>query len=168
MKNIIALLLVPLAITGCTSTYKMEVLKSPAGKLQRSYSVIIKPPQNGRYSGTSYAGSGRMTANAFKNGFLEYASDVKLVSEKHSLNDFSNLKNIYYVEPQILHWEERATEWSGKPDRIEVKVNLYETDSKDHLSSVILTGKSKWLTFGGDHPQDLLPGSIEDYLQALY
>ena len=24
----------------------------------------------------------------------------------------------YLLKPQILHWEDRATEWSGKPDRV--------------------------------------------------
>lgn len=168
MRSIIALLLIPLAITGCTSTYKMDVLKSPAGKLQQSYAVAIKTPQNGRYAETTYFNSGKMTADAFKNGFLKYSSDVKVASNKQRRGDFSGLKNMYYIEPQILQWEERATEWSGKPDRIEIKVDLYDTSSMDHLSSVIINGKSKWLTMGGDHPQDLLATPVQNYLKTLY
>ncbi|WOA51920.1 DUF4823 domain-containing protein [Dickeya solani] len=39
----------------------------------------------------------------------------------------------------------------------------------DHLyTSVILSGKSKFVTFGGDHPQDLLPDSINNYISSLY
>ncbi|WP_254924651.1 DUF4823 domain-containing protein [Aeromonas sp. A35_P] len=29
-------------------------------------------------------------------------------------------------------------------------------------------GKSKWATFGGDHPQDLLPEPTEKYVNSLY
>lgn len=62
----------------------------------------------------------------------------------------------YYVIPEILHWEDRATEWSGIPDRLEVKLSIFDGNKKE-LASTIITGKSKWATLGGDHPQDLLP-----------
>ncbi len=168
MKNVFALLLVPVVMTGCTSTYNMEVLKSPSGKLQRTHSVAIKTPSNGSFEGQSYSGSGRMTADAFKAGFSRYSSDAKLVSTGETRGDYAGLQKVYYVEPEILHWEERATEWSGKPDRIEIKVNVYETSSMNTVSSVVFTGKSKWASLGGDHPQELLPKPIEDYLKTLY
>ncbi len=168
MKNIFALLLVPVVLTGCASTYNMEVLKSPSGKLQRTHSVAIQTPSNGSFGGQSYSGSGKMTAGAFKSGFSKYSSDVKSVSDGKTRSDYAGLKKMYYVEPKILHWEERATEWSGKRDKIEIKVNVYDTSSMNNVSSVVFTGKSKWLTLGGDHPQELLPKPIEDYLKTLY
>ncbi|RKX35965.1 MAG: DUF4823 domain-containing protein, partial [Verrucomicrobia bacterium] len=156
------------ALTGCTSTYNMKVLKSPSGKLQRTHSVAIKTPQNGHFGGQSYSESGKMTADAFNSGFSKYSSDVKLVPAGKTRSDYAGLKKMYYVEPEILHWEERATEWSGKPDRIEIKVNVYETSSMNTVSSVVFTGKSKWMSLGGDHPQELLPKPIEDYLKSVY
>jgi len=58
----------------------------------------------------------------------------------------------YYVASEILHWEDRATEWSGLPDKIEIKVIIYDTKSGREISSAVLSGRSKWTTFGGDHP----------------
>ena len=168
MKKIFALLLIPIVMTGCTSTYNMEVLKSPDSKLLRTHSVAIQTPSNGSFGEQSYAGSGKMTADAFRSGFLRYSSDVKTVPTGKTKSNFSNSSNTYYVEPEILHWEERATEWSGRRDKIEIKVNVYDTRSMNTVSSVIFTGKSKWATFGGDHPQELLPTPIENYLKTLY
>ena len=162
------LLLVLLVMTGCTSTYKTENLITPKIKLQRSYTVAIERPPNGRYGEQTYAGSGKMTADALKREFLRYSSSVKFVSVKHKRSDFSGRKNMYYVDPEILHWEDRATEWSGKCDRIEVKIDIYNTSNMEHESSVIFSGKSKWATFGGDHPQDLLQKPIQDYIKTLY
>lgn len=55
----------------------------------------------------------------------------------------------HYIIPEILHWEDRATEWSGKPDKIEIKVTIHEGQDSKELTSAIISGKSKWATFGG-------------------
>lgn len=74
----------------------------------------------------------------------------------------------YYVIPEILHWEDRATEWSGIPDKIQVKISIYEGKTWKEVASTIISGKSKWATFGGDHPQDLLPEPLNKYVESLY
>jgi hypothetical protein len=107
-----------------------------------------------------------MTADALKTEFLRYSQSVKVVPGGKKRTDYSSAG--YYVQPKILHWEERATEWSGKPDKIRVKVDVYDAETQSYQSSVIFSGKSKWFTFGGDHPQDLLPKPIQDYLKTLY
>lgn len=73
----------------------------------------------------------------------------------------------YYVVPEILHWEDRNTEWSGIPDRVEIKLVVYDT-LRSELASVVVSGKSKWATFGGDHPEDLLPEPLRQYVESLY
>ena len=74
----------------------------------------------------------------------------------------------YYVAPEILHWEDRATEWSGRPDRIEVQISIYDVNMQTEIASSVITGKSAWATFGGDHPQDLLPEPTNAYVASLY
>jgi hypothetical protein len=70
--------------------------------------------------------------------------------------------------PQILQWEDRATEWSGKPDIAAVKLSVLSTDTGALLDSVIIEGKSGLATFGGDHPQDLLPKPMAEYAASLF
>ncbi len=36
------------------------------------------------------------------------------------------------------------------------------------MDSAIIKGKSGLATFGGDHPQDLLPKPVGEYIDALY
>ena len=166
MNRIVALIVISAALTGCTSTYHMEVLKSPDRKFLKTHSITIQTPKNGYYGEQEYVRSGQMTADAFKSEFLRYASNVT-IDPKGKLS-FSNPSNTYYVRPEILQWEERATEWSGRRDKIKIKVDVYDMKTKSQQSSVIFSGKSKWATFGGDHPQDLLPKPIRDYLKTLY
>jgi hypothetical protein len=74
----------------------------------------------------------------------------------------------YFVAPEILHWGDRATEWSGIPDKIEIKISVYDAQFETELASSVVNGKSKWATFGGDHPQDLLPEPVNQYVESLY
>lgn len=74
----------------------------------------------------------------------------------------------YLVYPTILHWEDRATEWSALPDRVEVKIDLIETATGKLLDSVVIRGKSGLATLGGDHPQDLLPKPVDEFVSTLF
>ena len=137
-------------LSGCASTYKHSTLAEPNAKLERGKTVLIATPTNGSYESKEYQNSGKMTASAVRAAFAR-----------------RNLGHDYYVVPEILHWEDRATEWSGIPDRIEVKISIFDIDRKETASAVI-SGKSKWATFGGDHPQDLLPEPMNTYIESLY
>ena len=74
----------------------------------------------------------------------------------------------YYVEPQILHWEDRATEWSGISDKVEVRLSVYDAATRELIASQVIAGSSSFWTFGGDHPQDLLPEPITVFVGGLY
>ena len=100
-----------------------------------------------------------------------YAKRVDVTSDCNGaqcLNDIDSQEYGYFVEPRILHWEDRNTEWSGKPDRIEIQVTIFDTASKSELAKTSFTGKSKWGTLGGDHPQDLLTEPTSNYVEKMY
>lgn len=69
------------------------------------------------------------------------------------------------IRPQILHWEERATEWSGKADRVEISLPLYRSGRL--IGSAMVKANSSWWTLGGDHVIDLLPRPFEIYAARL-
>lgn len=155
-------------LSGCASTYKHSTLAEPSAKLERGKTVLIATPVNGSYEGKEYQNSGKMTASAVRSAFARFASSTTVLPE---CNDISCLgrdpSHDYCVIPEILHWEDRATEWSGIPDRIEVKISIFDINRKV-IASAIISGKSKWATFGGDHPQDLLPEPMNTYIESLY
>jgi hypothetical protein len=43
-----------------------------------------------------------------------------------------------------------------------------DTQNNSTIDSVIINGKSRWGTFGGDHPQDLLHEPIGQYVDSLF
>lgn len=162
---------------GCSATYtytpqiETKAIQGQNATLVKEKSVAVLVPKNGEYETAVYQKSGAYTADAVREGLMHYSNDVAIVS-KSDANDIFSLvdsdKYSYMFKPEILHWEERATEWSGKPDRIEIKITVYDTKKRNVLSSQIFSGKSKWFTFGGDHPQDLLTVPIKKYADSLY
>jgi hypothetical protein len=169
--RIIILVIMAIMISGCASTYKQNNLTEPTTKLFRGGSVVIATPANGSYGNKKYPASGEMTALAVRAVFAEFSDTITVSTDckgLECLKENESSKYDYYVIPEILHWEDRATEWSGIKDKIEVKLSIYEGHSWKKVASTIISGKSKWATFGGDHPQDLLPEPLNKYVETLY
>lgn len=170
MKPYLSALFSLLAV-GCSSTYQQADVQTMTNKLDASQGVLISQPQDGSYETTQYQNSGQMTAQAIYAAFSKKAHRVEITTRCHGdpcLNTIEPTQFRYYVKPVILHWEERATEWSGKPDVIEIQILIYDTLSKKNIANSSFKGKSKWATLGGDHPQDLLPEPTEKYVDTLY
>jgi hypothetical protein len=74
----------------------------------------------------------------------------------------------HVFEPTILNWEDRATEWSGRPDRVTLRYVIYDVATGKPLASTLARASSKWATFGGDHPQDLLPVPTQTFVHGLF
>ncbi len=158
-------------VSGCASTYEETLLTAPTQKLQSGKSILIATPSNGFYESKEYSASGRMTAHAVRSAFAHYTNNITVSTECKHLDCLKNSQSVsvdYYVVPEILHWEDRNTEWSGIKDKIEIKLAVYDATAGTELSTTIISGKSKWATFGGDHPQDLLPEPLNKYVASLY
>ena len=158
-------------LAGCSAKYNTSNIQSSAEQLVKDAPVAISMPSDGVYETRIYAGSGNSTATALKAAFLRYSDNVTIYTDCEDVTCLKNNHTIhrgYYVVPQILHWEDRATEWSGIPDKMEVKITIYNAESNNRIASTIISGKSKWATFGGDHPQDLLPEPVNSYISSLY
>ena len=169
--RIFFVIIIAAVISGCASTYKQTKLTEPARKLLKEISVVIATPVNGSYETREYSTSGEMTALAVQTAFARFTNTITVVSdckELGCLKKNSSATAGYYVIPEILHWEDRATEWSGIPDKIEVKLSIYDGQNWKEIASTIISGKSKWATFGGDHPQNLLQDPINKYVESLY
>lgn len=158
-------------LAGCAASYDQSTVLETTAKLDSSEKVLVSIPENGVYGNDTYRNSGRQTANAVRTAFSKLGVTTDVTERCHGLNCLE-LEGIdrygYYVQPVILHWEDRATEWSGKSDRLEVQLIVYDVASSEELVNVTYSGKSQWLTFGGDHPQDLLAAPTEELVSSLY
>lgn len=158
-------------LSACASTYKQDVIATPSGKLDRGKAILIATPKSGSYEKVEYPASGRQTALVTQAAFARFSNQVVVSPACAALTCLQaegGQKYAYFVVPEIFHWEDRATEWSGKPDRIEIKLVIFDAQNSTELASTVISGKSKWATFGGDHPQDLLPEPIKLYVDSLY
>jgi hypothetical protein len=158
-------------VVGCSSSYHSMTLVTPTAKLERGRSVLVAMPKNGSYANREYTSSGQQTANAIRAVFAKYSNAVTIspsCAAVECLRSQGADSYDYLVIPEILQWEDRATEWSGLPDRIEIKLVVIDSRSEKELSSSTVSGVSKWATLGGDHPQDLLPGAVGTYVETLY
>ena len=160
-------------LVSCTAHFQqIDLTDKPQSKLDSQGKVLVATSQDGRYDTINYAGSGQTTSQVIVTAFAKHAKHISITTSCSSidscLNDAKNNGQSYLVYPEILHWEERATEWSGKPDRIEVKITLLTVDNGEIIHSAIISGRSKWATLKWDHPQDLLPSPINTYVSSLY
>jgi hypothetical protein len=159
------LLVAALFTLGCSNTYKMEQLPLEAPTVRTGTSlpalrlgdpVVVSKPSDGRYGDKVYAGSGAMVQLALVSCLKSNGLDaVARVEGK----DAATGPNKWHVVPTILEWEDRATEWSGLPDRIKVEVRTIDPEGRPR-DVTIVSGSSKWATFGGDHPQDMLAPAL--------
>ncbi len=171
MKQIY-LALLAILLTSCADTHQLMRMGGEATKLDPQGVVYVSVSADGRYGQTTYYGSGQNTTQIVTMAFSRYADRVE---SGHSTQDYdSSLVSArkigakYLVIPTILEWEDRATEWSAIPDKASIKIAIYDVISESSVDSVIIKGKSGLATFGGDHPQDLLPKPTEEYVTSLY
>lgn len=159
-----------IALAGCSANYHSVNLKTSTEKLAQNAPILIAIPKDGFYSTTIYHGSGQETASALQAAFARYSEKVNISSSCNEVDCLSknSANEGYLVVPQILHWEDRATEWSMKRDKLEIKISVYKASDTSLLSSTIISGESKLATWGGDHPQDLLSSPINGFISSLY
>lgn len=171
MKLLSLLCLAVIFLSGCASTYQQTNRVKSTTTLDPKKAVVVSTPQDGRFEADIYRNSGIMTSRAVQSAFERHADKVRLIEDCYGadcLDQINSAEYGYYVAPKILHWEERATEWSGRPDRIEIRLVIYDTATKEIIADGTYSGVSKWATMGGDHPQDLLPEPTNAYVNGLY
>lgn len=172
MKKIVVLLSVTLLV-ACSARYNTTDLGGdPSASLERGSNVFITVPEDGRYGATTYSGSGHTVAQAIANAFSMYSGNVEVASQPRMGRDeaieYARKQGIdYVVVPAIAHWEQRATEWSGKPSRMTIRISVYDVKGK-LLDSTAIEGRSRVMSFTSTSPESLLRDPLNNYAKKLY
>ena len=152
-----------------------QLIRQPGGtggKISPHDSVYIAVSRDGSYGDEAYPGSGIAASQALLSAFSKKARKVEAASSHQEYEDalrFAQEKGYkYLVYPMILHWEDRATEWNALPDKVEIKIQVVDVATDALLDGVVISAKSSLATWGGDHPQDLLPKPVEEFVSSLY
>jgi len=175
LARLVALVLFGGGVVGCVHTYDLShpTIAPLTTKLDRGGSAYVALPKDGTLDErVVYEGSGRYTAEVLRKVFREYLPSVQMATKDESyggaLESAKSSRAMYLIFPEILHWEDRQTAWSGKPDRILLRVSVIEAQTGKPLDSVEIAGKSKWATLGGDDPKDLVEVPVRQYAASLF
>lgn len=132
-------------------------------------------PADGKYGNVDYPGSGSMSAGAVAAAFAQHLPRVDIMSAPASPDaELAAARSggfDYLILPMVAHWEDRATEWSGKRDRIEIVLRTTRVSDGKSLGLGSIVGRSRYgsvYSGGGDQPEDLLAAPIKAYVDSLF
>ncbi len=158
-------------LAGCADTHQLLRTGGQLAKLPAGSSAYVAIPNDGRYGSRLYAGSGALTAQLIATAitpcFSRVAVGLKNEDAGIARQSAQTAGATHLVLPDILQWEDRATEWSARPDVASVRISVIQVDGGTILDNVVVSGKSGLATFGGDRPEHLLPKPLEEYANSL-
>ncbi|GAD78410.1 DUF4823 domain-containing protein [Vibrio ezurae] len=168
---LLSLLFLPF-LWGCADSHNLELTTLNTNiKLKSNDSVYIAQSKDGVYGNKHYQGSGQMVNQVIQAELVTKLNHIDTATSYRSYKDAVQYATDndydYLIYPTILHWEDRATEWSGIPDKVKLKITILDLRNHIEVKTGIIDGKSGLATLGGDHPQDLLPEPIKTFMQDI-
>jgi hypothetical protein len=163
-----------LAMTACKNTYKQAVVETQPMRepLTARSRVYIAMPEDALDKKEPVPASGKRTALAFQEAFQRHTRNVITAktpeTREAALARARELMCDYLVFPVILEWKDRPTEWTGVRDRLALKVDLIAAESGETIRSSPISAISRWMTDGGDAPQDLLAEPVDKFVRGLF
>ncbi|RRV10581.1 DUF4823 domain-containing protein [Pseudomonas sp. v388] len=159
-------------LAGCADSHQWIPQQNSSARIAPNDRIFVSTPVDGEYGNHVYRGSGRNTAKIIFNAISAKSRMVQMGGVADNYEDATSQAQRsdqdILIFPTILHWEDRATEWSMIPDKVEVKVDVVDLRTGDVISSGIIKGSSGLATLGGDHPQDLLPEPVVQFVSELF
>lgn len=178
MKHLITFLFLGLCSllpwAGCQHRYEEVDALPGAGreKLRTDASVYVAIPFDARFKGELVMNSGKLTAEVVQDSFKKFVKRAyggrKVESLEESLQTAREHQITYLAHITLLRWEDRATEYSGRTDKLELRIDVLDVETGETLHSKLIRGKSRWMTDGGDAPQDLLPEPVDRFVASLF
>jgi len=162
-------LLATFLMSGCTASYQGDFLH-PQAAMQANARVLIVTPEMGHYEDIDYPGSGNEVASALAKEIQTYSQQISVIPTPvkiENIRDEDLQRHDYVFIPEILHWEDRATGWSFRPDRIEVRFDIYNSQ-RALVNSYLVTGRSAYVVWVSRQPNSLLKKPIRDMLETFF
>ncbi len=120
--------------------------------------VCVVTPQNKEYEGYLYEQSGSIVAKITADALREKFSNIIIVNNVQEC-EIKNAK--YSVVPDIIHWEDRVTGWTGRPDIVKIHIKAVDLNFKDNVTEVRFENSSNLVAsaiteWGNRSPEILL------------
>lgn len=168
MKTLIILALTA-AMGGCAANKNVIPAHQAAPPNVDRCCVTTSP--DGRYGDEVYTGSGRELSNrivallresGMPQSVVVPAADAKAGAAQCQAEGARAM-----LIPAILHWEDRATQWSGSLDRITVDVAVADVATREILRRGTFQANNAWATFVNNPPEDLLDDKFAAFIRQL-
>jgi hypothetical protein len=159
--------------TGCKSTYaEKDLTETPPPILKSNSRIYVAIPFDATFKKEVMQGSGKETAQAFQAAFMRYTRAVYTSKYPESVGEALEIARKgdmqYVLYPTIVRWEDRATEFSGRRDRLTVKADLIDLSTSTVVFSREIEATGKWMTDGGETPKDLLDQPAQQFANAVF
>lgn len=118
-------------LSACADTHQLTRAGNGSAQLNLNNRVYIAVPKDGSYGSINYQGSGMNSAQIILIAFARYLNDVETGHQYQPYSealDYAKTNTFdYLIYPTVLAWEDRATEWSGMPDNVSIKIAVVDT-----------------------------------------
>lgn len=159
---------------GCRSTVTQKTtdVAPDAPPLRLNARVYIAMPEDALDKKEPVPGSGRRVALALQDAFKRHTRNILLgritETSEVAIQHARDYEYEYVAIANLLKWQDRPTEWTGVRDKLQVQVDLISVATGQVLRTTTFDAKGKWMTDGGEAPQDLLAEPIDKFVRSLF
>lgn len=163
-----------LLVGGCKTTVNQTTSDPAPGvaPLRGNSRVYVALPEDALDKKEPVPGSGRRVAVAIHDAFKRHTRNVLMGRSTETLDEAirhaRELEYEYVAMPTLLKWEDRPTEWTGVRDKLQIKIDLVSVQTGEVLRGTTFDAKGKWMTDGGETPQDLLAEPIDKFVRSNF
>lgn len=160
-RVVVLSLVVVFAVAGCAyqKTTGAALSADPGPTAAATDKVGVLLASDVAYQNDSNAGVGRALSArtlAVVRAKFPIAQMIETTDEEKGIAICRERGIKYLVAPAIRHWEEHATNWSGRRDKVEVEVRLLQIEPLAVLRTGSFEAKNNWFTFVDGAAADLL------------
>ncbi len=165
------LVFILLFLNACAYTqHSLSPINTQTASPSSSDAFCVMVATDGAYGGEIYAGSGRTVSNRILYVIRQrhpITQLVETIDEDQAIHLCAAKGANYILSPLILHWEDRATNWSGMRDHIKIEIRLIKVAPKIFVRSAIFEARNSWFTFVNDDPSELIDESFDQVIANL-
>jgi uncharacterized protein DUF4823 len=133
--------------------------------------ICVMRPADGRFGDEVYEGTGTAVAGRVVQALQTHFTHVQLLDAKDEIEAFAQRKahdGRFLIVPRLVHWEEHAMNWSGRPDHVKVQLSL--RDIRDDAVTRLVTFEGRQghgLHFTDSPAEDLLTEKFDAAVLVL-
>ncbi len=136
-------------------------------------SVLIAKPLKGQLARKNYLKASPKVLDVLAQTLSAHMKKVKVLSKQQSRS--KNLRAArrqgagILIIPDILHWEDRNTLWSGRPDKVKLKLTIVNVRTGKTLKTKVFEQSGEWSfkKLSSDTPDSLLVEPLKVYFNRV-